>query len=84
MDGRVWHTSGANITKDKDRPLLFAYYTAPHLRQQVNWTAKLSPEVKETLSPELYDWLGLGVTANTGRVTKLKYLSDQFPAAIKA
>lgn len=36
MDARVWHTSGANITKDQERALLFGYYTAPFLRQQVN------------------------------------------------
>ena len=59
MDGTVWHTSGANVTKDQDRALLFAYYTAPHLRQQVNWTRKLSPEIKESLSPEMEEWLGV-------------------------
>jgi ectoine hydroxylase-related dioxygenase (phytanoyl-CoA dioxygenase family) len=65
MDGRVWHTSGANITKDQDRALLFGYYTAPHLRQQVNWTRKLSKEVQESLSPELFERLGVRLTINT-------------------
>lgn len=59
MDGRVWHTSGANITKDQDRALLFGYYTAPFLRQQVNWTRKLSQEVQDSLSPEMTEWLGV-------------------------
>jgi ectoine hydroxylase-related dioxygenase (phytanoyl-CoA dioxygenase family) len=27
MDGRMWHTSGANVTRDEDRALLFGYYT---------------------------------------------------------
>lgn len=27
MEGRVWHTSGANVTKDEERALLFGYYT---------------------------------------------------------
>ncbi|KAK3629545.1 hypothetical protein LTR56_017974 [Elasticomyces elasticus] len=77
MDGTVWHTSGANVTKDQDRALLFAYYTAPHLRQQVNWTRKLSKEVQESLSPETEEWLGLGVAANLGEaVLHLKYLDD--------
>ncbi|KAI5357137.1 putative phytanoyl-CoA dioxygenase [Septoria linicola] len=81
MDGTVWHTSGANVTQDQDRALLFAYYTAPHLRQQVNWTRKLSPEVKECLSPEMEECLGLGVTANLGEaILHLKYLDDQFAA----
>ncbi|KAK5701138.1 hypothetical protein LTR17_022860 [Elasticomyces elasticus] len=79
MDGTVWHTSGANVTKDQDRALLFAYYTAPHLRQQVNWTRKLSKEVQESLSPDMEEWLGLGVAANLGEaVLHLKYLDDQF------
>jgi hypothetical protein len=59
MDGRVWHTSGANTTKDQDRALLFGYYTAPFLRQQVNWTKKLSKEIQESLSPELFERLGV-------------------------
>ena len=59
MDGRVWHTSGANITQDKDRALLFGYYTAPFLRQQVNWTKKLSKEVQDSLSPEMTERLGV-------------------------
>src|SRR5262249_2655123 len=42
MEGRLWHTSGANITADQDRALLFGYYTRPFLRPQVNWNAALS------------------------------------------
>lgn len=84
MDGRVWHTSGANITKDQDRSLLFAYYTSPHLRQQVNWAVKLPEEVKHELSPEMTDWLGLRVDANMGMVRKLRYLDDEFPEETKA
>ena len=53
MDVKVWHTSGANITKDEDRALLFGYYTAPYLRQQVNWTKKLPKEVQDELSPQM-------------------------------
>ena len=81
MDGRVWHTSGANITKDQDRALLFGYYTAPFLRQQVNWTAKLSEEVKRECGEELREWLGLGEGGNTGRAGDIvyNYLSRQFP-----
>ncbi|MCW1381650.1 phytanoyl-CoA dioxygenase family protein [Novosphingobium sp. KCTC 2891] len=66
MDGRMWHTSGANITKDEERPLLFGYYTKPFLRPQVNWNAALSPETQNALSEQMQIWLGLGVTANTG------------------
>lgn len=66
MDSRVWHTSGANITKDQERALLFGYYTAPFLRQQVNWTAAFSPETKDSLSTDMRELLGLNITANSG------------------
>ncbi|KAH8682586.1 hypothetical protein BX600DRAFT_506168 [Xylariales sp. PMI_506] len=52
MEGRVWHTSGSNVTENEDRALLFGYYTSSHIRQQVNWTAKVPKEIQDTLSPE--------------------------------
>jgi fumagillin biosynthesis dioxygenase len=64
MEGRVWHTSGANITEDEDRALLFGYYTAPFLRPQVNWNAALSPAVQAGLEPDMRRWLGLDAVAN--------------------
>lgn len=64
MDGRTWHTSGANVTKDRERALLFGYYTQDFLRPQVNWNVLLKPEVIDTLSPLLFDKLGLGPSAN--------------------
>ena len=78
MDGRVWHTSGANITAGEDRALLFGYYTAPFLRQQVNWNAGLSAATQATLSPQMRAWLGLDVNANVGMATDMRYLEDQF------
>ena len=78
MEGRVWHTSGANITKDEDRALLFGYYAAAFLRPQVNWNACLSPETQATLSPQMRQWLGLELAANTGLAADLRYLEDQF------
>ena len=65
MDGRVWHTSGANITADVERALLFGYYSADFLRPQVNWNVLLSEATKAQLSPELFTRLGLGPDANT-------------------
>ncbi|KAK4236037.1 dioxygenase [Achaetomium macrosporum] len=79
MDGRVWHTSGANVTADQDRALLFGYYTAPFVRQQVNWTAKLPREIQDTLSPEMREWLGLNPLGNVGVAGDLRYLSVQYP-----
>ena len=65
MDGRVWHTSGANVTADEERALLFGYYCKPFLRPQVNWNAALSAETQAALTPELHARLGMGVAANT-------------------
>lgn len=64
MDGRVWHTSGANVTANEDRALLFGYYSRSFLRPQVNWNAVLAPEVQRGLDPELRHLLGLDAAAN--------------------
>jgi ectoine hydroxylase-related dioxygenase (phytanoyl-CoA dioxygenase family) len=64
MEGRMWHTSGANITENEDRPLAFAYYSRSFLRPQVNWNAALPAELQAALSPQLRHWLGLEVTGN--------------------
>ena len=69
MDGRLWHTSGANITADQERALLFGYYAKAFLRPQVNWNAALSPATQASLDPEFADLLGLGVTANSSEET---------------
>lgn len=79
MDGRVWHTSGSNVTADQDRALLFGYYTAGFLRQQVNWTAKLSRGLQDTVSEDMKRWLGLYPEANTGGAGDLRYMTIQYP-----
>ncbi|KAL8928313.1 MAG: hypothetical protein Q9172_000997 [Xanthocarpia lactea] len=78
LDGRLWHTSGCNTTKDEDRAILFAYYSAPYMRQLVNWTAKLPQELQETLSPELKELFGL---SHIGYVVygDLRYMADKYP-----
>jgi len=65
MDGRVWHTSGANVTRDVERALLFGYYSADFLRPQVNFNAMLSAETQARVSPELFARLRLGPDANS-------------------
>ena len=80
MEGRIWHTSGANVTADQDRGLLFGYYTQPFLRPQVNWNAGLSAATQVSLSPQMRTWLGLDLNANTGETTDLRYLEDQIAA----
>ncbi len=64
MDGRVWHTSGANRTLDEERALLFGYYCADFLRPQVNWNVVLEDVPASAISNELFERLGLGRAAN--------------------
>lgn len=64
MDGRLWHTSGANVTAGEERALLFGYYSRDFIRPQTNWNATLSPATLASLSPQMHRWLGLGPTAN--------------------
>jgi len=64
MDGRLWHTSGANVTRDRERALLFGYYTADFIRPQINWNASLSAHTLDNLDARLFDFLGLGAAAN--------------------
>ncbi len=64
MDGRMWHTSGANTSRDRERALLFGYYSRDFVRPQVNWNAALSPDTQAHITQPLFDRLGLGPTAN--------------------
>ena len=59
MEGRMWHTSGSNVTADEDRPLLFGYYTTPFIRPQWNFTAALRTEVQQQFDPTMRYRLGL-------------------------
>lgn len=77
MEGRIWHTSGANITADQDRALMFGYYTRAFLRPQVNWNACLPAEVQAGLSRLTRTRLGLDVDANGGEDADLRYLEVQ-------
>jgi ectoine hydroxylase-related dioxygenase (phytanoyl-CoA dioxygenase family) len=72
MDGRMWHTSGANTTAHDERALLFGYYSADFIRPQVNWNVVLSEATKASLSQQMVDWLGLGPAANTRQATLVR------------
>lgn len=78
MDGRMWHTSGANITDAQDRALQLTYYTVPFLRQQINWSACLSPDVVDRLDDRLLEMLGLDIHANMSLLSDLRYLDVQY------
>jgi fumagillin biosynthesis dioxygenase len=66
MDGRVWHTSGANVTEGEDRAMLFGFYGQPFLRPQWNHSVGLSPETQARFSEVMRYRLGLDAWLNTG------------------
>jgi ectoine hydroxylase-related dioxygenase (phytanoyl-CoA dioxygenase family) len=75
MEGRLWHTSGANVTRDVQRRMLFAYYSVDFIRQQMNWEGVLPAEVKAGLDDDARTMLGLGPQGNTrigGALTRLQ------------
>jgi hypothetical protein len=75
MGGRIWHTSGKNVTANERRALMFAYYTTDFLRQQVNWEAALSPATKAKLDDQMRVLYGLGPGGNVrmgGEIVTLK------------
>jgi len=59
MDGRLWHTSGANITKDQQRALLFGYYSKPAVTAQWDFNRGLGAETKQAIDPLLRQRLRL-------------------------
>ena len=58
MDGRLWHQTGANRSRDCRRAALFGYFVKRWLRPQINWNAALWPETIARLSPTFLDRLG--------------------------
>jgi ectoine hydroxylase-related dioxygenase (phytanoyl-CoA dioxygenase family) len=58
IDGRVWHTSGANTTKRRQRAAIFGYYTVPWIRQQVKWRDVLDAGIVAQCSEEYLQLLG--------------------------
>ena len=59
MDGRLWHTSGANTSADRERSLLFAFYTRSYLRPQTNSWRSIPADRQRALTPELQQLLAL-------------------------
>lgn len=75
MEGRVWHTSGRNVSADRQRRLLFAYYSADFVRPQANWSECLPQDVRESMDEATRKLFGLGPAANVrlgGRLTRLE------------
>ena len=75
MEGRVWHTSGANMTENERRAMAFAYYTRDFIRPQVNWAMVMPPEQQAELDDDARRMLGLSEMGNIsigGGLTRLR------------
>jgi ectoine hydroxylase-related dioxygenase (phytanoyl-CoA dioxygenase family) len=62
MEGRVWHQTGNNRTKDMRRAGIFAWYTLPVYLPQENWALSLSPVVRQFGSETLMQLMGFRPT----------------------
>ena len=58
MDGKVWHQTGPNVSKNKTRTGLFAYYIKPFIKPQYDWTRAIDAADLEDASPLLKHMLG--------------------------
>jgi ectoine hydroxylase-related dioxygenase (phytanoyl-CoA dioxygenase family) len=58
MEGRVWHKTGTNRTKNKRRGGIFAFYTIPIYRTQENWFLSLNPTERQFASDTMLTLLG--------------------------
>lgn len=76
MEGRTWHTSGDNVTKDERRALLFALYSRGYVRAQTNWDAALSAQTKTQIDAETRALMGMGPLSNISLAMDLIGLTD--------
>ncbi len=64
MEGRLWHTSGKNVTADERRRMLFAYYSSDFIRPQMNWAMSLPGDVQSAMDDETRELFGLNPMGN--------------------
>jgi ectoine hydroxylase-related dioxygenase (phytanoyl-CoA dioxygenase family) len=58
IHGALWHQTGANVTADRKRHAILAYYCRPFMRQQENFFKSLRDEVLARATPRLRQLLG--------------------------
>jgi ectoine hydroxylase-related dioxygenase (phytanoyl-CoA dioxygenase family) len=60
MDGRVWHQTGINLTREQTRAGLFAYYVRPFIGPQWDWQLTVKRAQLAAMSPLMREMLGFG------------------------
>jgi ectoine hydroxylase-related dioxygenase (phytanoyl-CoA dioxygenase family) len=58
MEGRIWHKTGTNRTRDERRAGIFGFYTIPIYRTQENWFLSLNPTERQFASDTMLTLLG--------------------------
>lgn len=58
FESRLWHQTGANITDDKVRAAIFAFYQKPLYSPAENWYMQTRPEVLRTAPEDLLVLMG--------------------------
>jgi fumagillin biosynthesis dioxygenase len=79
MEGRLWHTSGKNITSDQQRRMLFAYYSTDFIRPQMNWALCLPSDVQSGMNARTRGLFGITAMGNTrmgAALTRLPTVAD--------
>lgn len=71
MDGRVWHGTGINRTREGIRRAVFAYYCQPYIRQQENFSRSLPAFLFDELSARQQSLLGFDIWMGLGSVNGL-------------
>ncbi len=79
MEGRLWHTSGKNMTTDQQRRMMFAYYSTDFIRPQMNWALCLPLDVQSAMDERARKLFGITAMGNTrmgAALTRLPRLVD--------
>jgi ectoine hydroxylase-related dioxygenase (phytanoyl-CoA dioxygenase family) len=66
FDARMWHGTGANVSRDQHRCGVLTYFCRPWVRPQENYTLSTVPEVLDEASPQLAQLLGTRVWRTLG------------------
>ena len=67
FDGRIWHGTGANVSRE-NRLGLLSTFVAPQFRTQENYTTGTAPEVAAAASEDLLALLGFKIWNAYGRI----------------
>lgn len=68
MESRVWHKTGPNLTRDRTRAAILAYYCMDCFLPNENWWLCLAPHVRQSKQTELLKMMGFGSDSPLGRV----------------